>query len=161
MVSRAKLRMRSPLDRSSITWTCRRLAMSEPMLSHSPSLLPKLASLALPLSLTTSNISSTSAAKSFENLHLDDPHLNNTHLNNTHLNNTHLNNTHLNNTHLDNTHLDNPAQQRFRQQNGTPIFDHTGSTGLTTTPVLRHPLSRLRVFDSLDQVLQDIIHILE
>ncbi|KAH4850877.1 hypothetical protein HBH75_129490 [Parastagonospora nodorum] len=151
MVSRAKLRMRSPLDRSSITWTCRRLAMSEPMLSHSPSLLPKLASLALPLSLTTSNISSTSAAKSFENLHLDDPHLNN----------THLNNTHLNNTHLDNTHLDNPAQQRFRQQNGTPIFDHTGSTGLTTTPVLRHPLSRLRVFDSLDQVLQDIIHILE
>ncbi|KAH3909140.1 hypothetical protein HBI56_127340 [Parastagonospora nodorum] len=131
---------------SSITWTCRRLAMSEPMLSHSPSLLPKLASLALPLSLTTSNISSTSAAKSFENLHL---------------NNTHLNNTHLNNTHLNNTHLDNPAQQRFRQQNGTPIFDHTGSTGLTTTPVLRHPLSRLRVFDSLDQVLQDIIHILE
>ncbi|KAH5379710.1 hypothetical protein HBI49_021910 [Parastagonospora nodorum] len=115
--------------------------MSEPMLSHSPSLLPKLASLALPLSLTTSNISSTSAAKSFENLH--------------------LNNTHLNNTHLNNTHLDNPAQQRFRQQNGTPIFDHTGSTGLTTTPVLRHPLSRLRVFDSLDQVLQDIIHILE
>ncbi|KAH5424725.1 hypothetical protein HBI47_121330 [Parastagonospora nodorum] len=155
--------------------------MSEPMLSHSPSLLPKLASLALPLSLTTSNISSTSAAKSFENLHLDDPHLNNpnlnnthlnnthlnnthlnnTHLNNTHLNNTHLNNTHLNNTHLNNTHLYNPAQQRFRQQNGTPIFDHTGSTGLTTTPVLRHPLSRLRVFDSLDQVLQDIIHILE
>ncbi|EAT88514.1 hypothetical protein SNOG_04754 [Parastagonospora nodorum SN15] len=123
--------------------------MSEPMLSHSPSLLPKLASrgaIALPLSLTTSNISSTSAAKSFENLHL---------------NNTHLNNTHLNNTHLNNTHLDNPAQQRFRQQNGTPIFDHTGSTGLTTTPVLRHPLSRLRVFDSLDQVLQDIIHILE